>query len=813
MAVQFVGSATAGSTTAGASSITVTAPAQVTAGDSLLLVCSSINFTPSIASGWTLITGSTDSSHRRRYYKREAVGDETDNAIVATGESTSAIAATMVAYRGVDYAGWAPLQLSTVLGVPQYEETDATRPFETQQGQADPLGGAYVVLVSHQHSLGATGTAADWSASNGTLRADVTGFRPSFRGCSNGVIDHVNVSGEQSIAMDVAEGPGEYGGGVALVVMLNRNVTAVVRPDRYRSSISADAGSLLATTRAVPFDTSHTIAFSPAAELDQDALHPFHEATSIQAGTADVQFYPRARQSIDGPVVYDGVTSLTLMERVFPNQILITTTNAGLGVTASAQAIITYVFAQWAAQYAWFTYKPVPDLRMRDVSVTDDWASSLNLRLTTLFDTAIRVLQPKDNPRSMRAMLEDLLSPFPGTQFYMDAAGDLVLRPVYGPDADATPFKTLADSDVVTISIGEPSVDNIINRCTVSFRRFTEQDEVSVLEPAFVQVLSNFLQPAAATYLITAPVDRLDLSNDDGGFSGWRSIPIGEDLLLGDGGIAFEDTGGMLITAAVNTYDTGGTLQDAWTSPADLTVEAFNVVPLDGSTVLAFGVRRGAGYTGNSYYGRWNARYNGSTQAVEIQWAGGGLEVNTFLGAATARYAQMSVTINGVSRAWAEGATISSTFGVVDDGDFVPGPSGTNALSDSVTAYGVLEERFEVRGYGALSAGAIARISEAYVIQNLTPRATREIALTWKGAVGLEFDDRGRLVGIPDDGEGFLVGRRYADDFIATAGAVTATVEETVPGSPGTIDLATVYLLGEDGGIWMNENGTASTPA
>lgn len=595
---------------------------------------------------------------------------------------------------------------------------------------------------------------------------------------------------------------------------------AVASPlDRYRSSVSADSGSLLATTRAVPFDTSHTIAFSPAAELDQDALYPFFEATSAQSGQPDVLFYPRARQSLGGPIEYDGVTILTLMERVFPAQILTRTEDVSLPALATAQEIITYVFQQWANAYPWFTYKAVPDLRLRSVSVTGDWSGVLALRTTVLRDSVIRVRQSPTSPRSMLAMLEGLLSPFPGTQYFMDSDGDLVIRPVYGPDADATPYKTLDDGDVRTISIGEPSVDQIRNRATGSFQRYTEADDVSVLQPAFLQVASNYMRdasflpgPPVTDYLVSPPTDRLDLSTDDAGFGGWRTIPLGENVVIGDDPIAFEDSGGPLIVAVVNTYDSAGTLQESWTSPGDLTVEVHNTVPLDGSTVLAFTVWRVVGDTSNAYYGRWNARWNAAENAVQIQWAGGGLEVNTF-SSGTLRAAQMSITINGVARAWAEGATISATFGIVDEGDFVPGPDGTNALAASVTAYGVIEERFTIEGYGALAISQLERIVEAFVIENLTPRATRELALTWKGAVGLEFDDRGRLVGFPGDGEGFLTGRQFGDDFLANAGGVTVKIEETVPASPGTIDFEAIYLLAEDGGFWINEDASASPPA
>jgi len=93
------------------------------------------------------------------------------------------------------------------------------------------------------------------------------------------------------------------------------------------------------------------------------------------------------------------------------------------------------------------------------------------------------------------------------------------------------------------------------------------------------------------------------------------------------------------------------------------------------------------------------------------------------------------------------------------------------------------------------------------VQQNITPRATRELTLGWKGSTKALFDRRGRLVGLPGSGEGFLTGVANRDDFNSRTGGKSARVEETVAGGVGAVDSTTEYLLADDGTYVLDDSG------
>ena len=96
---------------------------------------------------------------------------------------------------------------------------------------------------------------------------------------------------------------------------------------------------------------------------------------------------------------------------------------------------------------------------------------------------------------------------------------------------------------------------------------------------------------------------------------------------------------------------------------------------------------------------------------------------------------------------------------------------------------------------------------------NIVPRAIRSATLGWKGSTRVVFDDRGRLVEMPDGAKALIVGRSYSDDFITNSADVSIRVEELIPGSAGFIDTTTAWLLNDDVTIWQNEDGSFSEPA
>jgi hypothetical protein len=596
--------------------------------------------------------------------------------------------------------------------------------------------------------------------------------------------------------------------------------------DRYRLSVSADGGSLLAAVEVVPFDASASIAFPKHVRIHQTLAYPVRESHRRQAlGPVDAAVYWRATQNSDGMSTFDGLTMLGLMETAFPSQIFLTTSEAGIGIRATARQIIEYVFERWALEFPWFAYAPVPDLRLRVPGLPapseygDEivWVDVLGFPQPfagtgVIMDSVIALRQEADNRRNMRQMLDALLSPFPGTAMFQDSTGSLRIVPIYGPDADEVAARVIDESDAVSLSVGAADAFNIYNRATVARDGYRAETGVSVMQPAFVQFLSNHLQNEALPptedpegFLNSVPDDRLDLTIGNGEFGGQREWPIDSDIVLAEDATAiFLDDGGPLVTAQFNIYhvSTGVLSQSPATS-----VEILSAVPLSGAWVLA-----ARAYTGGSYLesGNFRAqlemRWDASDQVIRVRWAGGWLERGTGV-------AQVEFTLNGASDAYVRTGRVTATFGVVDEGHAIPAEDGGNALTQSQDVFGVREARIEIEGYGSLTAVTLLDIAQGFVLQNITPRATREIGLGEKGVTAVTFDHRGRLASTPHGGEGVIIGVEYTDDFLTLTKSKTVRVEETLEGQPGTIDTTTAFLLNDDHTYWQNDDDSLSEPA
>lgn len=525
--------------------------------------------------------------------------------------------------------------------------------------------------------------------------------------------------------------------------------------------------------------------------------------TRDQEGSAtDVLFYPRARQG-QGERNYDGLTLLTLMERNYPPAIFDTTDALGLGGVATAQEIIEYVLGTWDTRYAWFSYKTVPDLRTRVDGLPAP--SEYGARDGVVQDTAIAIRQDDSTKQSMRQILDGLLSPFPGTIYYQDSEGDLVVRPAYGPDADETPVTTFEESDVVTISVGEPDAFNIVNRATVTAGQYERTTSVEVMQPAWFQTASNHLM--GNVNLFTPPGDRLNLSGETtsdestrqaesphGSFASENRLlawPIQTDRLLGGTGITPTVTAAYFGDGLFGSHS--GTV-----SPADITVTP---VPLTGDTVDV--IRVASTDFDVTIRGRWDADAQtvrlslGSPMRLEsggVSWV-------------------VEFTLNDSSTAFAEGGHLTATFGNTAEGDALPAVGGGNAITDSQAVYGVLEATVDARVYGNLTQDELYAIAKGIVQQNISPRATRDLVLGWKGSTKALFDRRGRLVALPNGGEGHLTGVRYSDDFASRTGGKVVRVEETVTGAAGVVDTGTAYLMNDDATYWQNEDGLPSEEA
>jgi hypothetical protein len=605
--------------------------------------------------------------------------------------------------------------------------------------------------------------------------------------------------------------------------------------DRYRLNVSADSRSLLASASAVPFDASASVSLPPAVGLlPQQTLYPIRELTrNATAAVYDASFYPRATQNERQERTYDGVTLLSRMQTAYPARVFASTTD--LGISSSAKAIITYLLGQWATEFSWFAYETVPDLRF-PIPGANGVAKPSEYTVVDVprpqdggvGSSVVALPQDDGNRRSMYDILQDLLSPFPGTVFFQNSAGNLEIVPAYGPDADETPYKTLSTDDVVTQSLGEPSIGTIINRCTVSSRGYQRSDAVAVMQPAWFQVGPQQLYGEAVWY--EPAVDRVnlqepsadtagailqedDLTTADGFTAQTPGVwPVATDAIPAGDGISLVDSGdASLVTVGWSRYTGARGFQGLNTSGTTGLTLLRTFIPFGGNFEPTLNWEGNAGLFNFVLQidAKWDAQQGGvvfrlSPSSVLDRLTGSGI-YDSFV---------VEFTLNDESVGYAETSGVTVTFGTAETSaeSPIPGSDSSDAVLASQATFGVLEERVDVRGYVLNSEAALA-MAQGIVLANLSPRAIRSLDLGWRGSTVALFDDRGRLFGTPDSGEGLLVGVEYTDDFISVTGGKRVRVEETVPSLPGFIPTDTEWLLNDDNSFWTNDDGTLSEPA
>jgi hypothetical protein len=594
--------------------------------------------------------------------------------------------------------------------------------------------------------------------------------------------------------------------------------------DRYRMSLSADSRSLLAAVQAVPFDASATVNLPAGANLPQQTLYPVRELTrSVTDPIVDAAFFPRAAQNQNHERQYDGVTLLSRMRTAYPAKIVDTVDRLGLADN-SARSIITHVLTRWATEFAWFEFETVPDLRMPMPGTTgvmqpSEYDTVPVTRLGVVRSDAVVFPQDDDERLSAFDMLDALLSPFPGAVFFANSAGKLQIVPAYGPDADAAgaPFKTLTTDDVVSVSLGEPNAADIINKATVTSRGYQEAEDVPLMQPAWAQFGPSQafglpdrwyeppndrvnMQPTTTGDVLQETLTPADSFNRQG-YLAWpistTAVPAGSGISLVDGSSVPQ------VTVGWTMYRTSSVLSTS-TGSSGLTLLETSV-PFDGVTRDT--LRLDLVADGIPFNLLISARWDSAQSAIALTARTAAM----FFVSTDAEYVLIAeFAFDDSSR----GAVVVSGPNVTYDAssNSIPGAGGTNAIQESVDAYGELEERIDVRGY-TLTGDQAFSMARGIVIANLSPRAIRELDLSARGSTIARFDDRGRLFGLPDGGEGLLVGVQYQDDFVSRSWSKRVRVEETIAGAAGFIPPDGEWLLNDDESFWQNEDESFSEPA
>ncbi len=582
--------------------------------------------------------------------------------------------------------------------------------------------------------------------------------------------------------------------------------------DRLRSAVSEDTGSLLDAVQAIPVDARVTEAYTRSQFLEPQVLTLWREALRDKDGPPDFAYYPRPRQNVLEESQYDGVTVLSRLRNYYPPRVFATTAELGLPDPATAQELVTFLLQQWAADVPWLTYKPVPDLRLRLPGFTpNDYGPEDGLVTSHVFAFP----QGRDDRRDALTIIEDLLSPFPGAVARQASDGDLIIVTPYGPDADQTPFLRLSGHDAYSVSRGDPDPYSVTNRATYSSQGWERHEEVATMQPAWFQVGwgGQFGRPT----WYTPPGDRLNLQpTDDGTGVLQESLdehgpfndqvpqlwPIASTAIPAGTGISLRDgSSNPTITAAWSRY-VGDSLDGTGTGTIVLLEDE---IPFDGHWRTTFRFQETA-TSGEAIRITVDCRWNAILEGVEFRFRQPlNLHSTCFLG--TCRGWVVEFTLNDSSVAYAPGSINTGTYGVIDtldpeNSDVLPGEGGVNAIEVSQAAFGILEANVRIRGY-VLRPDILAQIAQAHVVENITPKVTRELEISIFSGLRVQFDHIGRLTELPNTDVGHLTGVTYRDDFEADQLAKTTRVEVRDYAAPGAIDTTTVFLTLLNGSYWQ----------
>src|SRR5690606_25445547 len=97
----------------------------------------------------------------------------------------------------------------------------------------------------------------------------------------------------------------------------------------------------------------------------------------------------------------------------------------------------------------------------------------------------ISIPQTREARLTMREIVDQWLSAFPGARLTVNTLGQVQIVPRDGPDADTTPYKTLTNDDAYSVTTGFPDQRTSVNAATVINNGWTKEEGISLLQPAW----------------------------------------------------------------------------------------------------------------------------------------------------------------------------------------------------------------------------------------------------------------------------------------------------------------------------------------
>ena len=564
---------------------------------------------------------------------------------------------------------------------------------------------------------------------------------------------------------------------------------------RVYSNVSRTVGSLLEATDAPAVEDGIRIGFFEMDTLTRGELVPFHEA--LAPSEVRARFYPYPIPSLERLNEFAGGTKLGRMTRAYPSPLTATATDLGHGDTMTPQELLTSMFAAWATEFDWFTYKAVPDLRYR--TPTGDYTSPTAGLVT--FDAIVLEQDEEEGSRlSMRAILDRFLALFPGTAILMDSEGDLVLRPQYGPDAPSATTYTLSEADLVSISTGDADPRGVYNRARVRTRGGSIQDGVTVL--------------GGTTAAFTRSSEDLTYLNDenlidDTGFTvveagqwyPWSAAIVRGDEVTLDIAISLYALvwDGNPATPANTIVSHTLEVSDSWSSVT---------IPFGGSVTRSVTDKYEEGIFG---LGGWNLSANITVEVNQARgirvtgaWTQGPTDGNPY---------STFATIVKVSAVDGDGydlnlATTTGDFGY--SSETLAGADGSDILAPSVDTWGERELEVNAEAFSCTPTQA-EELAQALVLHHINPVTIRTCEQAWSRGFRVTPDDIGYLVQLPNGETGIVQRRDYSDDYRDPYGPrlsslIEVAITEQAYASDG-------FILDDSGSFLRDDSGEQITEA
>jgi len=599
---------------------------------------------------------------------------------------------------------------------------------------------------------------------------------------------------------------------------------------RVRGSVSEDAGSLLDSVSVNAIDASVSETFLLDASLSSTSLTLFVEALS--PGTNAAAYYPLPRQSTGFVNEYAGETILSRMTRVYPAPVMARVEDYVTGSIytvdgedfATPQTLLTQLFTDWAATYDWFEYATVPDLRLKvpdpgAINGGDGIGNAIPAQYTadaTLGRVGAQVLfypQTEDEKLTMRQILDELLSPFPGTVVRQNASGQLSIVPSYGPDADTSPSVILTDKDAYTVTTGQPSPDGIINRVTITSQPYTWTEDAGAYNESWFQLAHpGFVDLGGTLYTDGATPGAADLSGTIEGTPSQQSIqdwqPVSSRFVDTAGKVKLTTSSGVKQVSINFASETGGNTGSF--DLADITLTDLDIQN-DAWQTIIYGTQGVAAVPNGLLTVEIQGKYNPDLGTVSLK-VGDRTDLNRTRGLAEEEYV-VRVNIADASNVWQkDSASYTGTFGETtgDDPDVLEG----GALAASVSAYGVRETSYDVTGYGIKDNALLNEMAQAYVRDAINPKLNRTVDQSVWRAFAIKFSDMGKIIELPSGEQGRLINRSYVDDFGTNFGdgtlASLVKIEVIDQTGDGYIDVDTNYLRLDSGDSLVLDDGTVA---